>query len=179
MTLRKRQLILIFAVLAVVVCADQIAKAAIVAKIPYPDTSFAPGGGPVFFRLTHRRNPGLVGGMFRNKPAMAFVAPIVASLVLVYLYRHLDAAAKLQSIAYGMIGGGAIGNLADRLRQGYVTDFLQFHFHFVPFDFPWKHYPAFNIADSCICTGVFLLIVTWHFAASDEARKQGDAADVG
>jgi signal peptidase II len=63
-----------------------------------------------------------------------------------------------------MIGGGAVGNnLLDRLIHGSVTDFLQFHFYFVPFEFPWKYYPAFNVADSAICTGVFLLIVTWYF----------------
>ena len=117
---------------------------------------------PQFFRISYQRNPYLVGGLFHGRPFMVFVAPIVAVFVLIYLFRHLDPKSKMQAIAYGMIGGGALGNLVDRLRLGAVTDFLQFHFYFVPFSFPWKYYPAFNLADTGICTGVFLLIVTWY-----------------
>jgi lipoprotein signal peptidase len=44
---------------------------------------------------------------------------------------------------------------------GAVTDFVQVHFYFVPFDFPWKFFPAFNVADACIDIGVVLLLITW------------------
>ena len=146
-----------------VVVLDQVTKAAILAYVP--EGNAIPGGpGPHFFQITHQRNPGLVGGMFSNNRVMAFAAPLLAMLVLLYLFQYLDPRSRVQSIAYGMIAGGAVGNnLLDRVIHGSVTDFLQFHFYFVPFDFPWKYYPAFNVADSAICTGVFLLIVTWYF----------------
>lgn len=162
MTPRKKQILFILTVLACVVLIDQITKAIVVAKIPV-DNGYTLAGEPKFFQFTHQRNPALVGGMFHDKPIMVVIAPIVACGVLLYLYRFLAVDSWLQSLAYGMIAGGAIGNnLIDRVRYGSVTDFLQFYFYFIPFDFPWKYYPAFNVADICICTGVFLLVVTWY-----------------
>ena len=110
-----------------------------------------------------------MGGLFGSRPILAKVAPMLASLVLLYLYRYLDKTSKLQTLAFGLVAGGAIGNMIDRVRLGTVTDFLQFNFYFVPFDFPWKHYPAFNVADSCICVGVFLLVVSWYFMEQPHA----------
>jgi len=167
-TQRRRQVACILVVFACVVCADQVTKALLLHTFPEP-TMGLPSEGPQFFRLTHQRNPGLVGGLFRDKPVLAYAAPLAASLVLLYLFRYLDPSSKVQTLAYGLIAGGAVGNLIDRLRLGSVTDFLQFHFYFVPFNFPWKYYPAFNVADSCICTGVFLLVVSWYFMGTDYA----------
>jgi signal peptidase II len=121
-----------------------------------------------FLYITHERNPGLVGGHFAGSRLIALAAPILATLALVFLYKHLNPRSRLQSIAYGLIGGGAIGNLIDRIVRGEVVDFIQVHFYFVPFDFPWKFWPAFNIADMGICTGVFLLIATWHKSSRAE-----------
>jgi signal peptidase II len=177
-TTRNTQLVWIVGVFCLVIAADQATKAAICQKWPDPQRSpsFA-GREETFFFLTHQRNPGLVGGMFRNTRGVAFVAPIIATVVLVYLYRHLDPRSKLQRLAYGLVAGGAIGNLIDRLcRGGEVVDFLQFHFYFIPFEFPWKQYPAFNIADSAICTGVFLLILSWRKTPVPEQRDAADPA---
>lgn len=168
MTQRKKQVIGILVVFACVVCVDQVAKALVMRAFHEP-TFRVPSDGPEFFRLTHQRNPGLVGGLFRTKPVMAYLAPVAASMVLLYLFRYLEASSKVQTLAYGLIAGGAVGNLIDRVRLGSVTDFLQFHFYFIPFDFPWKYYPAFNVADACICTGVFLLVVSWYFVEQDHA----------
>jgi len=168
---RKKQIILILAVLAIVVALDQVTKALILKYVP-EGRSLGEGPGPHFFQITHRRNPGLVGGMFSNNRFMAYAAPVVAMGVLVYLFRYLDPRSRVQSIAYGMIAGGAVGNnLLDRIIHGSVTDFLQFHFYFVPFDFPWKHYPAFNVADTSICTGVFLLVITWYFIGKKDVPE--------
>ncbi len=148
-------------VLSCVVFSDQVSKAIIRAKLPANDFRFLREEDK-FFCFTHQHNRGLVGGMFTGKGVITLAAPILASLVLLYLFKHLDRESRLQSVAYGLVAGGAVGNLVDRFRLGYVTDFLQFHFYFIPFDFPWKRYPAFNIADSAICVGVFFLVVTWH-----------------
>ena len=162
MSTQKKQLIWILATLLGVLILDQFTKALVIRYIP--EMSFVNNGttGPKFFQLTHQRNFGIVNGVFSSNRMMAFAAPLFATGVLLYLYRYLVKESKLQAMAYGMIAGGALGNLVDRIRLGSVTDFLQFYFYFIPFDFPWKYYPAFNVADSAICTGVFLLMLCWY-----------------
>ena len=162
MTPRKKQVLWVFIVFLTVLCADQATKSIVRAVCPI-EKYIILGDHPKFFRISHQENPGVVGGMFRDNRVLAHAAPILATFVLLYLYRHLDIASRIQSTAYGMIWGGAIGNLADRIRLGAVTDYLQVYFYFIPFDFPRKHYPAFNVADMCICTGVFSLIVSWYW----------------
>ena len=104
---------------------------------------------------------------------IAFIAPIFAFAVLVYMYTQLNPESRVQAVAYGMIMGGAIGNILDRIRLQSVTDFLQFHFYFIPFDFPWKYYPAFNIADAGIIVGVCLLFITlsWKSESKDHVPR--------
>ncbi len=171
---RRRQLLWLFATFLVIVAVDQITKEYIIRTIPQGSVTFV-GREEEFIFLTHERNTGLVGGMFRDYPAVGYVAPIAATLVLLYLFRHLDPASRFQILAYGMILGGAVGNLIDRFRLGSVTDFIQVHFHFVPFDFPWKRYPAFNVADSAICVGVVLLIICWHRMERKRQQEQASA----
>ncbi|HOE65655.1 MAG TPA: signal peptidase II [Candidatus Hydrogenedentes bacterium] len=162
MSQRAQQLIWIVAAAFAVAAVDQITKFIIIRAIPYGSVTFE-GREAVFFFFTHERNTGLMGGMLHHKPLLVMIAPLAAIAVLAYLFRHLNAGSRVQSLAYGFVAGGAIGNLIDRFFRGSVVDFLQFHFYFIPFEFPWKRYPAFNVADSAICTGVFLLIVTWYW----------------
>ncbi len=171
MTDRARQLrwIASFAVCAFI--ADQASKALVRARIA-PATGGVDG---VFFQFVHHANTGIVGGMFHEIPLVAYLAPLAAMGVLIYLYFNLDLHAKWQSTAFGLVCGGALGNMIDRILHGGVTDFLQFHFIFIPFDFPWKYYPAFNIADSCIVVGVVLLIATWARPAPKENAKENNA----
>ncbi len=161
MPVHRRQIIWILVTCCCVLCIDQVAKAVIDAKIAEGDRLFG-GSNDRFFDITHERNPGLVGGMFRDHPRIAYAAPVAAMLVLLYLFRHLQPASKVQALAYGMVAGGAVGNLIDRVFRRSVVDFIKIHFYFIKFDFPWKDYPTFNIADSAICVGVFLLIICWH-----------------
>lgn len=175
MNTRKRQILLILAVFAAVVVLDQVSKAYIRAHYDVNGALFRES---TLFWISHQRNEGLVGGMFSGNRLVAIVAPMAALSVLVYLSRHLDPASRVQSLAYGLVTGGAIGNLIDRVVLGYVTDFLQFHFYFVPFDFPWKYYPAFNVADIGICTGVFMLVVSWNLAPTPDDGAKEDAEEL-
>ncbi len=174
MASRKAQVILILVTFCCVVLLDQVSKAVVMANIPEGGETYGEHRGE-FFWFTHQRNPGLVGGMFSGKKVVTFLAPLLATGVLLYLFRLLDRASKFQALAYGLVAGGALGNLIDRFIYGSVTDFLQFPFHFIPFGFPWKLYPAFNVADSCICVGVFLLILTWR--QMDEGKDQEGKGD--
>ncbi len=164
------QLVRILATMAVVFGLDQITKAIVVAIIPQDSVHPSMHMGE-FFWFSHARNDALVGGLGQGYPFLVFMAPLVACVVLIYLYRHLHAQMLIQHLAYGMVAGGAAGNLVDRLVRGTVVDFLQFHFYFIPFNFPWKLYPAFNVADTAICIGVFLLVVTWHKAEQLEEKN--------
>jgi signal peptidase II len=118
---------------------------------------------PGFFNLTHRANTGAAWSMFSgNNAVLATVA--LAALVALYITRHHFSAHRLLGqFAFGLIFGGIIGNLTDRLMPGRhaVVDFL--HFYMARrgtsdfFDFP-----AFNVADSAICTGVALIfLLNW------------------
>jgi len=167
---KKKQLIWVLVVFAIVVTVDQVTKSIVMWATPNTETAYRLDH-PKFFRISHQRNPGLVGGLFDGNPWIARSAPLAACCVLIYLFTYLDPRSKLQTLAYGCIAGGAVGNQIDRFRLGSVTDFLQFHFYFIPFDFPWKYYPAFNVADSAICCGVFVLIITWYIMGKSDAAR--------
>ena len=95
--------------------------------------------------------------------SLLFVVAIVASAWIVWLLRK-HSAQVLFAFALSMILGGALGNLIDRLAYGYVVDFLSFHWN--------EHYfPAFNLADSSITCGAFLLIID-----SFKEKKRGTIA---
>ncbi len=112
-----------------------------------------------FFSLTYVRNTGAAFGFLATanptfRVPFFLIVPIVAMVVLGFLYRDLPANAKWRAMALGLVSGGAIGNLIDRIRLGYVVDFLDFHYK------NEYYFPAFNVADSAICVGVGILLLT-------------------
>ena len=111
-----------------------------------------------FFNLTYIRNPGAAFGIFaQSHPSFRgpffMLIPLVALVVIGTVFRKLPANSRLLSSALSLVIGGAIGNLIDRVRFGYVVDFLDFHWRY------GYHFPAFNVADSAICVGVGILIL--------------------
>ena len=112
---------------------------------------------PEFFQLVHVRNTGAAFGIGAN--AESRVVPLllnlgaiaVFGLVVVYALRSAVSDRVLQSGLH-LILGGAIGNLLDRFRLGYVVDFLDVYVG-------QHHWPAFNVADSAICVGIALLFL--------------------
>ncbi len=112
-----------------------------------------------FFSLTYVRNTGAAFGFLASanpsfRVPFFLIVPIVAMVVLGFLYRDLPASARWRSMALGLVSGGAIGNLIDRVRLGYVVDFLDCHYRNV------YYFPAFNVADSAICVGVAILLLS-------------------
>ena len=102
---------------------------------------------PGFFHLTYIRNTGAAWGMFSGQSLALSVLAVVMLAALVAFRRKILPPGRLHRVALGLLCGGIVGNLFDRLRLDYVTDYL---------DFFWRdwHFPAFNIADAAICTGV-------------------------
>ena len=119
-----------------------------------------------FFNLVLGFNTGVSFGLFGEAPAwllMAFILPMVAGL-LVWMTRTDS---RLTAIALGLVVGGALGNLLDRLRHGAVTDFLDFYVGAY-------HWPAFNFADVAIVSGVGLLLIE-SVLAREETKAATDA----
>jgi signal peptidase II len=108
-----------------------------------------------FFSLVNVTNTGAAFGSFKNNNAFFVVLSIVALLVVVTLLVRHRAPDTWRDMSLGLLLAGILGNLTDRLIHGHVIDFLLFNLH-VPKADPW---PAFNVADSCICVAVVCFII--------------------
>lgn len=104
------------------------------------------------FNLVFHRNTGVTFGLLQGTPwwALAIVATAVVLFLAISLVRST---AISEAVAYGMVIGGALGNILDRIRFGGVTDFLDFYIG-------TTHWPAFNLADVFVVCGVGLLLIT-------------------
>ncbi|MDB6035691.1 MAG: lspA [Verrucomicrobiales bacterium] len=147
------------AVLAVSVLAlDQLTKLIVLKFLKFGDERTILEG---FFKLVHWGNTGAAWSMFRgNNYALAAVA--LVALVVLYFTRHQFDVHRLGGqVSLGLIFGGILGNLLDRVRIGHVVDFLYFYVN--RRDGREAGFPAFNVADSAICVGVGLLfILSWQ-----------------
>ena len=134
---------------AAVVALDQIGKWVVLAAVMDPPRIIP---GLPFFNLVLVWNRGVSFGMFGGGavPAWAFVllAAAIVGLLLFWLRR---AELRWSAVAIGLVIGGAVGNVIDRLVHGAVVDFLDFHL-------AGYHWPAFNLADSAITVGVIMLL---------------------
>lgn len=114
-----------------------------------------------FFKFVHWGNTGAAWSMFTgNNGALAVVA-FVALIVLFLARHHFNIHTVGGQVSLGLIFGGIVGNLIDRLRVGHVVDFI--YFYVIRRDGQTAGFPAFNIADSAICVGVGLLfLLSWQ-----------------
>jgi signal peptidase II len=119
------------------------------------------------FNIVRAHNRGAAFSMFDGASgwqrwAFSALAAVVSAALIGWIAR-LDRRANLMAAALALILGGALGNVIDRLRLGYVVDFLQVHWH--------QHYfPAFNVADSAITVGAAYLLLDGLLAARRSAR---------
>lgn len=110
-----------------------------------------------FFHLVHVRNRGVAFGMLANLDSRIVTPLLIAgtllavAAVIAYIFFHVPQRGPAPC-GLGLLLGGAIGNLIDRARLGYVVDFLDFHWGH-------RHWPAFNVADIGITVGVFFLVL--------------------
>jgi len=133
-----------YVVIFLVIALDQLTKAWVAAAFrPEMSMMLIPG----FFNLTYVQNTGIAFGMFKGQGIL--VGFFVAALALAagFYARGLNWAGWEPNVVGGCLCGGALGNLLDRTRLGYVVDF--FDVHLGP-----HHWPVFNVADSLICVSV-------------------------
>jgi signal peptidase II len=160
--------------MATLIIVDQLSKGAIQTSLYYGQTIPVIKG---FFSIAYVKNTGAAFG-FGSDGALWFRQifflglPVIFCGWIFYLLVKTLKGAFYVSLAYALIIAGAIGNLIDRFSLGYVVDFLMFY---------WKdeanHFPAFNVADSCITVAAGLLII--DFFVQMKAKKEGapDASD--
>jgi signal peptidase II len=117
--------------------------------------SFLPGESrfviPHFLKWTYERNVHGAFGLFGSNAVLLIAMAIVVLVLFWFSFREAAAKSRLVRVAFGMIVGGAIGNVLDRVHYGYVIDFVDFY----------RIWPnIFNVADSYITVGVGLLILS-------------------
>ncbi len=156
-----------YLVVVMVFFADQISKAWIQRSLALEDSRQVIGNA---FTLTLTHNTGGAWGILPhdNRVFGLFAAVAVVALVIAYhRMRHVD---LLVGAAFALSLGGALGNLLDRVRYGYVVDFL---------DARIIHWPVFNIADSAISAGIVLLLAHFVVSMRSDIEASGSPATVG
>jgi signal peptidase II len=154
-----------------VVLVDQLSKHLVTAWLGEGQSwDIAPWLASVF-RITHVTNTGVAFGLFRGWGGFFIVVTVVVIVVIIVYYRHLPDGQWPMRAALGLQLGGAVGNLVDRLRQGFVVDFIDLNF------WPLHEWPVFNVADSSIVAGVALLAVLMIWEERREHKRQQAAQD--
>ncbi len=155
MSATKRAWLRAAAVCAAVLVADQVVKAVIEHNIVLGEKVDVLG--PLKLTLSH--NEGVAFGLAGGSGAPLVVVTLVALGVVLYLFSRHPTRSGMW-IATGLLAGGAIGNLADRVRLGAVTDFVEL-----------PHWPPFNLADMAITAGVILLVLIYMREAEREPES--------
>jgi signal peptidase II len=146
-----------YLIVTIVFLADQISKTW-VQRILIPDAGSQPIVGQAFL-LTLTHNTGGAWGLLPHGNVIFIVFALLAVIALLFAYHWMRRVDLLVGAAFALALGGALGNLLDRLRYGFVVDFFEARI---------IHWPIFNIADSAITVGILLLLVHFFRTARDE-----------
>ena len=169
MKIRRARIYDAFALLTaiIVLALDQWAKAWVVTNLSPPDRGSSISLIGNYLILYYIRNNGAAFSLLANSLVLVLLI-VVAIGVITYLYLHmLNSGSLWYKLIFGMIIGGALGNLIDRARHsGYVIDFIAFRIPQINF-----YFAIFNLADAAISVGVFLLFVTLLFG---NLRRPGE-----
>ncbi|MCI5144979.1 MAG: signal peptidase II [Candidatus Electrothrix sp. AR3] len=155
-----------FIIMVLIVVGDQLSKSWILDNYAlYESTTLIPG----FFNFTFLRKSGAAFGMLSGMPLLwrqiFFIGvAVIALVVLILMQRNMGRESFWYTLSFAFIGGGAVGNVIDRVRYGSVIDFLDVYIG-------KYHWPAFNVADSGITVGVCIFLVL-QFLEDDEGEKE-------
>lgn len=148
--------------LAAVVASDQLTKLAVRSNLlrgeSWPDEGF--------LRISHGTNSGSAFGLFQGQPVALTIASLFAIGFIIYYYRTQSTNRRIVRFTIGLLLGGALGNLVDRVRTGAVVDFIDVG--------PW---PVFNLADSSIVVGMALLVTTMVLASGEPSDDESTETD--
>ena len=151
---------------------DQITKVLIQYSIPFESSYFPPDRVTIienFFYLVHIGNKGAAWGMFSEYSGILTLLSFAVLFFIYYFRKQLELQRGSVQIAFGLLIGGILGNLIDRIRVGHVIDFIDIHLPFtLPYILPYGRWPAFNIADSAIVIGMLFYLL---LSLSDTKKK--------
>lgn len=150
------QWVALAAVAFAALAADQLTKYIVTRKLSLDESVHVVGS----FWIHHVRNSGIAFGLFSQATAIVIVLTGAAVLWMLVFFARSGARHPVLPVALGLVIGGSLSNLLDRIRLGYVTDFL---------DLRW--WPAFNLADSFIVVGVLILLATLVLAEREPRRR--------
>lgn len=146
------------AVAAAIVLLDQLTKLAVLNYLGYAEQRVVLDG---FFKFVHWGNTGAAWSLFHGKNNVLALISVLALVVLYLARRHFSANIAAGQFALGLMFGGIVGNLIDRVRVRHVIDFIYFYVY--PRGGGELGFPAFNVADSAICVGVgILFLLSWR-----------------
>jgi signal peptidase II len=151
----------LFSVAGVVVLLDQWTKALVrnnlvVGEIYRPDLWLSQ-----YARIVHWTNTGAAFGIFSNLSTVFAVLSFIVSLLIIYYFPQTPREDWIIRLAMGLLLGGAVGNLIDRVSRGYVTDFASV-----------LSFPVFNVADAAVSTGVVVLFIGMWLQDRKKAQEQ-------
>jgi signal peptidase II len=170
----KKRLAIMLATALVVFGLDQLTKWWIVTNIP-EGGRISVIDGIAQLRYTH--NTGAAFGLFRDASGiLSIISPIVIAGIVIAFVR-LGHPSRLATFAAGLIVGGALGNLADRLRLGHVVDFIDVYGPHLDIGGTIYTFPVFNVGDSGITVGVILILATLLFGKDEQSPQPQPALD--
>jgi signal peptidase II len=168
---RRRSLIeagVLGGVTSAVYLADQVTKALVVTNLPVGTRTNVVGD---FVQLWHAQNRGAAFSLLQDSQVLFLVVSAVALVTIAYFYRSLHGRSLWLYAILGLVLGGTLGNLTDRIRQQYVTDFVSVGIGNV-------RWPTFNVADSSIVVGILSIVILLAiFERGDGERLPRPLAD--
>ena len=161
--LSSKKFFLISLIIAVVLfILDQLTKEMVVQMMSLHDRIVVVDG---FFNITSVRNNGAAWNMLAGKKWFLLLISFAAMAGIIFFFRKLTCGFKERVLAMLLLCSGIVGNCVDRLFRNEVVDFLEFHLG--------KYYwPSFNIADSCICVGVFIFVISSLVRPDEDESKE-------
>jgi signal peptidase II len=139
------------------IAADQLTKYIVTSRLAIDEAVHVVGP----FWIHHVQNSGIAFGLFASATAVVILATGVAVAWMLLFFGRSGARHPVLPVALGLVIGGSLSNLLDRVRLGYVTDFLDF-----------RYWPAFNLADTFIVVGVLVLLATLLRAEREPRRPR-------
>lgn len=158
--------LLYFLVAAALAALDQLSKYWVVTNFElYESMELLPG----FMRLTYIHNTGASFSMLSDSRTLLLILTVLCAAVVIFMLFSKEFAHPLCRWSMTVLLGGALGNMIDRFRLGYVVDM---------FDLEFIDFPIFNVADCFICVGIFFFALYIIFEAVNERRRAKAAAEV-
>lgn len=158
---KTKNYLLLFGIAGLIVALDQWSKWLVEKTIPLGEEVFPIRALAPFFRFTFWKNTGAAFGLFQNASLVLLIVSILIAIDLVWTFHNSQNEPLLFKISLALMLGGALGNMIDRVSQGFVTDFIAV-----------GRFPVFNIADSAVTIGVGLMLLTLLLQEKAERQRK-------